>query len=207
MAGWHIEPKSDQLNGDDLLLNDMILKFVDVKETDSEQQPLAIYYEGGKRPWKPCKTMRRLLAHVFKAATPRDIIGQSVRVYRDPTVRYGADDVGGIRIKEASIPAEITVVLTAKRGSKKAITVKPLTNAPSTSEVAPELIEAGNQAAKQGVEIYTRWKDSLKPEVKETIKPYHPRWAKVAKEADEKKAVEIAQQNGSAEIGIEEDLI
>lgn len=56
--------------------------------------------------------------------------------------------------------------------------------------VDPEFIKLkrdGQDAAMQGVEKYTGWKDGLSPEQKEKIKPLHSGWSKDAKAADSAK--------------------
>ena len=53
--------------------------------------------------------------------------GKSLKLYRDPSVKWGALEVGGIRISEMSdINAPIAMALTATKGNKKAFEVKPL---------------------------------------------------------------------------------
>jgi hypothetical protein len=53
--------------------------------------------------------------------------GRSLTLFRDDKVRFGAMEVGGIRISHMShIEREITIALTATRGNKKPYTVRPL---------------------------------------------------------------------------------
>lgn len=54
-----------------------------------------------------------------------------------------------------------------------------------TDEEVLRLKRDGNDAAMRGVAAYTQWKDSLTPEQKEKIKPFHSQWSKDAKAADE----------------------
>lgn len=117
-----IIPKSDQLNADQLLADNLTIIVTKVTAGGGEDQPVSIFYEGDKgRPYKPCKTMRKLLAYAWgsNAAT---WIGRAMTLYNEPDVRFGGEMVGGIRISHLSdIPADIKVSLTTTRG-KKALT-------------------------------------------------------------------------------------
>lgn len=60
-----IAPKSDQLNADDLIGRTMTIKITRVSRMSEPDQPVAIYFEGDSgKPYKPCKSMRRLLVSV-----------------------------------------------------------------------------------------------------------------------------------------------
>jgi hypothetical protein len=52
-------------------------------------------------------------------------------LYRDPTVRFGGMDVGGIRVSHLSdIAKPLTVVLAVSKGKRAPYVVKPLADAP-----------------------------------------------------------------------------
>lgn len=122
-----IVPKSDQLNADDLLACTKEITVTEVKLADSEQQPVSIHYNGDDdRPYKPCKSMRRVL---IAAWGPRadQWNGRSMRLYCDPDVKFGGSAVGGIRISHLShIDQPKTFMLTVTRGRKSGYTVKPM---------------------------------------------------------------------------------
>lgn len=123
-----IEARSDQLNADDLIGGPRTVRITKVSaNTSSAEQPIAISYEGdGNKPFFPCKTVRRLLVSVW-GANGHEYVGRSMTLYRDPTVKWGGMEVGGIRVSHVShIDAPITLALTATRGNKKPFTVKPL---------------------------------------------------------------------------------
>lgn len=123
-----IEPKSDQLNSDSLLSGPMTIKIVKVSANpESSEQPISIFYaEDMSRPYKPCKTLRRLLVALW-GKDASQYVGRSLTLYRDPTVKFGGMEVGGIRCSHMShIDKPMSVALTATRGSKKITTVKPL---------------------------------------------------------------------------------
>jgi hypothetical protein len=55
-----IVPKSDQLNADDLITGPITVTVEAVKRSPSPEQPIDIYITG-HRPFRPCKSMRRVL--------------------------------------------------------------------------------------------------------------------------------------------------
>ena len=123
---WAIVPKSDQLNAEQLLAGPMTLEVSDVR-IGSDDQPIVIHYQGDNgRPYKPCKTMRKLLVFAW-GEDGRRWIGRAMTVYNDPSVRFGGHEVGGIRISHLSdIPRAVQVSLTATKGKKALHTIQPL---------------------------------------------------------------------------------
>jgi hypothetical protein len=56
-----IAPRSDQLNADDLIGGPRTITITGVKLV-AEDQPVAISFDNDEgKPWKPCKSMRRVL--------------------------------------------------------------------------------------------------------------------------------------------------
>ena len=123
-----IAPKSDQLNADDLIPGprEIVITGVRVKPKGNEQ-PISIHYEGDQgKPWKPCKSMARLLV-ILWGPDSSAYAGRRLRLYRDPSVRFGSDAVGGIRVSHMShIDREQSVPLTVTRGRRAPYTVKHL---------------------------------------------------------------------------------
>lgn len=120
--------KSDQLNSDTLISGPITINITGVSaDTSSAEQPIIIRYAGdNSQPWKPCKSMRRLLVAVW-GANGAEYVGRSVTLYRDPTVKWGGLEVGGIRISHMShIEKPVTIALTATRGNKRPVTVRPI---------------------------------------------------------------------------------
>ena len=123
-----IEAKSDQLNADDLMAGPRTIEITKVSANQSSsEQPISISYKGDNgRPFFPFKTTRRLLVSVW-GPNGNEYVGRSVTLYRDPTVKWGGMEVGGIRISHMShIDKPVTIALTATRGNKKPVTVQPL---------------------------------------------------------------------------------
>ncbi|HEU6455941.1 MAG TPA: hypothetical protein VN201_10775 [Roseateles sp.] len=119
-------PKSDQLNAEQLLPGPMTITVTDVTVKVGEQ-PVTVHYEGEEgRPYKPCKTMLRVLCLAW-TENGNNWRGKSMTLYNDPTVRFGGDEIGGIRISHMSdIPDDIEVKLTKTRGKKALHTIKRL---------------------------------------------------------------------------------
>jgi hypothetical protein len=122
-----IAPKSDQLNADDLIGRSLTIKVRDVKGNSDAAQPVSIFFDGDdNKPYKPCKSMRRLLVTVW-GSKGQDYIGKSMTLYRDDSVIFAGQPVGGIRISHVSdITDPMQVLLTVNRASRKPYTVQPL---------------------------------------------------------------------------------
>lgn len=144
-----IAPKSDQMNADDLISGPMTITVTKVSK-ESGEQPIAVYYNGDNgKPFKPCKSMRRVLVN-FWGKDGLAYVGRSMTLFRDENVRFGGDAVGGIRISHLShISQELTMPLTASRGHRKPYTVKPL------QVQAPAATVFGNQTAKDWLAAQT----------------------------------------------------
>jgi len=130
-----IIPKSDQLNADQLLGGPMTIKVTAVRRSDSAEQPLSIHYENENgRPYKPCKSMRKLLIHVW-GDDGNKWIGRSMTLFNDPAVMWAGVAVGGVRISHLSdIQGVVNISLAATRGKKVLAKVLPLV---VTQEAAP----------------------------------------------------------------------
>lgn len=122
-----IQAKSDQLNAEDLIGGPRTVTVTRVRVSTSEDQPVSIGFEGDDgKPFKPCKTVRRLLVRVW-GDNADAYAGRSMTLYLDPSVKYGGMAVGGIRVSHVSdIEAPQKFFLTETRGKKAQITVHPL---------------------------------------------------------------------------------
>lgn len=179
-----IVPKSDQINADDLTGRSLTIKITKVSLLAGEQ-PVSLNYEGDEgRPYKPCKSMRRVLVNVW-GSDGNSYVGRSLTLYNDPKVTWGGAAVGGIRISHMSdIKEPVTMALTASKANRKPFTVKPLE---SGKLVKQHVAEDGQTAASNGVAAYTEWLSTLSAEDKASIKHMHAEWSKAAKEADSNK--------------------
>ena len=148
-----IVPKSDQLNAEQLLGGPMTVTITDVRIGSSAEQPISVHYEGENgRPYKPCKTMRKVLIFAW-GPDGREWIGRSLTLYNDPQVKFGGDEVGGIRISHMSdIERDVQVSLTATRGKKALHTIKRMAgdSEPSLADVLSVIAAATNKATMAG---------------------------------------------------------
>ncbi len=117
-----IEPKSDQLNADDLIAGPKTLVITAVKVVAGDQ-PVSISYDGDNgKPWKPCKSMCRVLIYAWGKDGDK-YIGRTVKVFLDQNVKWAGTAVGGIRISHMShIEKQIRMMLTEAPAPLNALT-------------------------------------------------------------------------------------
>lgn len=127
-----ITPKSDQLNADDLTGTTKVIRITSVKRGSGKDQPVVIEYAGQDgRPYKPCKSMRRVLIAAW-GEDGREWAGRSMKLYSDPEVKYGGVKVGGIRISQLSnMEKELKILLTSTRGKRDETRITRLPNYPN----------------------------------------------------------------------------
>lgn len=125
-----VEAKSDQLNADDLIGGPRTVTITSVVGTGGDQ-PVSIHYQGDNgKPFKPCKTIRRVMIAVW-GRFANEYVGKSMTLYRDPKVTFGGLETGGIRISHMSgIEKETTVVVMKTKGKKAGMKILPLRDAP-----------------------------------------------------------------------------
>ncbi len=137
-----IVPKSDQISSDDFLSGPMTYQIEAVHITPGTEQPVNIKMVGEKRFWRPCKSMSRVLVAAW-GPDAKVYVGRSVTLYRDPTVKWGGMEVGGIRVSHMShIERDMLLQLSVTKGKRAPTIIKPL-----LAEVAP--IKAAKQTAEQ----------------------------------------------------------
>ena len=135
-------PKSDQINADDLIAGDRVVTITEVRPGNAEQ-PVEIVTEefGPGRPYRPGKSMIRVLLEVWGSKS-ETYVGRRLRLYRDPSITFGPQKVGGIRISHMShIDKPKSIALTVTRGRKGAFKVEPLPAGPPliTEDQAAEI--------------------------------------------------------------------
>lgn len=136
-----IQPKSDQLNADDLIAGPRTITVTRVT-VGSGEQPTSIYFEGdGGKPYKPCKSMCRVLVYLWGKDGTK-YVGRQMTLYRDEKVKFAGVTVGGIRISHLShIEGSASLALTETRGKRSPYRVQRLEIA-EPSPVARELLAA-----------------------------------------------------------------
>ena len=132
-----IIPKSDQLNAEQLLSEPMTITVTGVRR-GADDQPVVINYEGDDgRPYKPCKTCRKILIFAW-GDDGREWVGRSMTLFNNPEIKFGGVKVGGIRISHMShIDREIGISLTATKGKKEPVIIKKLAAPAKKQEPIP----------------------------------------------------------------------
>lgn len=138
-----IIPKSDQLNADQLLSGPMTITVTAVKRGSGDDQPIVIHYAGENgRPYKPCKSMRKVLIFAW-GEDGSAWVGRSMTLFNRLDVKFGGIEVGGIRISHLSdIDRDVKISLTATKGKKEPIVIKRLADGPGVSEARIQLRDA-----------------------------------------------------------------
>ena len=180
-----IIPKSDQLNADDLIGGTMTIKITGVDVKGGQEQPVAISFEGDNgKPYKACKSMCRVMVSAW-GADSKQYVGRSMTLYRDPKVKWGGMEVGGIRISHMSdLDGDMTMALTVTRANKKPYTVKPLVVVKSAAPADKPFSEQIKQATtldelgavwkripKDDKEMFVAAKDARKAELTAPVAP------------------------------------
>lgn len=120
------EPRSDQMNFDDVSSHSVTVTVAEVKKGSSEQPVEVHLVEYPGRPFKPSKSMRRVLVAAWGPEASA-YTGRRMTLYGDPEVRFGGQPVGGIRISHLShIPETMSIPLTVTRGKRTPFVVEPL---------------------------------------------------------------------------------
>lgn len=131
-----ITPKSDQKNAEDFLSGPRTYTIERVEVRAVPEQPVSVFLAGEERPWKPCKSMSRVLVSAW-GPDANKYAGRSLTLYRDPKVKWGGLEVGGIRISHMSdIERDMVLALTETRGKRAPFMVKRLANALANAPAA-----------------------------------------------------------------------
>jgi len=142
------EPRSDQWNADDFVGGPRVFTIAGVNEGAAEQKYDIQLVEGEGRAWRPPLTVLRILIEAWGDEASA-WVGRRVKLYRDESVRFGPDAVGGIRIVALTdLPGgkPLTARVTMSRGRKAPVTIQPLTE-PATAKPAPKAAESAEPTA------------------------------------------------------------
>ena len=165
-----IAPKSDQINADDLMAGPQTVTIESVNAGTSEQPVNVHLVETPGRPFRPSKSMRRVMV----AAWGRDssaYAGRRMTLYRDPSIKFGGMLVGGIRISHMShIPKRLELPLTVTRGKREKYTVEPLPDAPAPQQQRPEPTAEQVAACTDVDTLKAMYRATTSPERQEQIK-------------------------------------
>ncbi len=160
--------KSDQLNSSDLIGGPQTVTIAEVREGNSDQPVQIHLVEWPGRPFKPSKTVLRILDYAWGEETDDWPQGARMTVYRDPTAKWAGEEVGGIRVSHLSHIAE-QFKIALRESQKKVVlhTIDPLPDAPTPPPEHPEraalLAQIKEAAAKVSVGldvIAAEWAES-----------------------------------------------
>lgn len=133
-----VQPRSDQINADDLIATGPVdVTITGVHEGKAEQPFDFDLAEFPGRAFRPGVTMRRVIIHAWGGETDA-YVGRRLRLFCDPSVRFGKEVVGGVRISHMSdISKTMTIPVTVTRGHRQPYTVEPLPDAAPAPAARP----------------------------------------------------------------------
>jgi hypothetical protein len=120
-----IEPRSDQINSDDLIAGPITYTIREVINGKAES-PFDFLLVETDRAYRPSKTMRRVIVNAW-GPEASDYAGRRLTLYREPSITFGREKVGGIRISHMSnIDGVKEVMAQVTRGKREKFVVQPL---------------------------------------------------------------------------------
>ena len=149
-----IIPKSDQMDYSDFIAGPRTVTITEVRPGASSEQPVEIILAEFDRPWRPAKSMRRVLVAAW-GSDSNNYIGRRMTLFGDPSVKWGGIAIGGIRLSHVShITKPLTIALTESKGKRKPFSVDPLPDVkpavPKATEIPPEVIANTQKAIANG---------------------------------------------------------
>lgn len=167
-----ITAKSDQLNAADILGGPITVTITKISKGDGDQ-PVSISYEGDNgKPFKPCKSVRRLLVGMWGKDASK-YVGRRLTLFFDPRVTWAGKEEGGVRVSHAShIDGEFKMALRASKAKTVMTVVKPLASVAPKPEPWPEPFDfpAFESAIASALDIpqthaeLSTWWETMKPE-------------------------------------------
>lgn len=151
-----IVAKSDQLNADDLIGGPRTFTVKEVRRGDNDQ-PVAIVLGEfpAKRPFKPSKTVLRILTYAWGEETDNWPENPRLTLYRDAKVKWAGQEIGGIRVSHMShITEPIKIALAESKGKKSLWRVDPL------PEDAPTAAPLDEETVARLADLRAEWKDA-----------------------------------------------
>jgi len=123
-----IEPRSDQINADDLIAGPQTFTIREVRKGAAES-PFDFMLIETERAYRPSKTMRRMIVAAW-GSEASNYVGKRLTLYREPSIMFGGAVVGGIRISHMSgIDGRVEGKFQVSRGKRETFTVDPLPDA------------------------------------------------------------------------------
>lgn len=116
-----IKAKSDQLNAGDLIGGGVTVTVKSVS-VGGRDQPVSIQLHEDYQAFKPCLSMRRVLAKIWGLESD-GWLGKQMTLYCDPTVKWAGKEEGGIRISHMEgVKANEPVPVTVRKNKRETIT-------------------------------------------------------------------------------------
>ena len=182
------QPKSEQLNAEDFLSGERTFTIRTVDIDLNKDQPVSVFLEGVDRPFKPSKSMSRIMEY-FWGEDQTQYGGRRLTLFRDDSVTWGGEKVGGIRISHMShikSREPVKLALAANKNQRKAFTITPLPDAPKPAPapaINPDEIASAKAAAKLGTDAFRAWFRDNVP-MRESAKSIMAELQKACAEAD-----------------------
>lgn len=155
-----IQPKSDQINADDMISGPITVTIDAVNISPRDEQPVSIKLKGMSKVYRPCKSMARVMVQAWGADASK-YAGRSMTLYRDPKVKWGGLEVGGIRISHMTgIDGPITMMLTHTQKQRAPFKVQVLQVQQSQPDTPPEpenALALCEGAARRGTVAFREW--------------------------------------------------
>lgn len=123
-----VVPKSDQWNADDFLGSPRTFTVTGARPRKDDPDRFEVTLaESNTKVWRPPNGMASVLIQLWGDDT-KAWNGRRVTLFTDPTVKFGGDVPGGIRISHMSDIGEkpVSPLIRVARGRKAPYTVKPL---------------------------------------------------------------------------------
>lgn len=153
-----ITPKSDQWNADDFLAGSRTFTVTGAQPRKDEPEKIEVVLaESNSKVWRPPNGMVSVLIQLWGSDSTA-WNGRRVTLFADPSVRFGKETPGGIRISHMSDIGDkpATAKITVSRGRKGPYTVKPLIE--QTPVVPGDIVQAASKAHAEGnLEAYRDW--------------------------------------------------
>ena len=164
------EPRSDQWNADDFVGGPRTFTIAGVRTGTAEQKYDIELVEGEGRSWRPPLTVLRLLITAW-GDNGDEWVGRRVTLYRDPSIRFGKDQVGGIRISHLShIDKPVSVPLTVTRGKRAIFKAEPLVEpARPAAPAAPTEAEVANTDDQDRLRAWWGEHTALRPAIEARV--------------------------------------
>lgn len=162
-----LEPNSDQLDAIELIGGPRTFTIEKVSRGNAEQ-PVQIHLAEFPRPWRPGKSMRRVLVACW-GPDASAYVGRRVTLYCDETVRFGSEVVGGTRIKALShIDKRKQVPLLISRGKSAMFTVEPLTE-PARKATGPTAEQIAKTSDRDALKAWWKAHPALRSQIEARV--------------------------------------